>query len=538
MSFHAPTEAPHSAMPADAVDALRVAKVDFTAEASAIDPDEGYEDHRSVRRQWLEFVVMCLCNVAWTVDAQLLPLFFKEFQIRFQVSQTELSSLATAKGCFAALFAFPCGFVGEMLPRPQLVGFGMLFWAAGLALCASAVNFQMMFVGRVLNGVGLGLVQPLLLSLVADKNPPSKRGSAFGSMFFVGAICNTLFGLVATKYAATKIGALAGWRVSITAVVAFSSLVGVAMMVLVGEPNAAHLASRRKEQGFISVFRKNLPKVWQLFRYPTFVLILCQGAPGTAPWTVFPFFTQWLELSCFTHGETAVIFAAFSFGAATSNLVSGLLLNFVARRCPDHGPPTIANFSVAVGTPFLALFFFILPKPAALGQSGGLVGTYSATFAAFGLLAAMCGMVNKKVFADIVPQHMFTYVFAIDQLIEHFLGNFAGLAVGLITDQVFDYDQTAVAVGACAPEEGRKLGLGMFVVCTAAWFVCFTVYVFLHCTYPKDRRRQLVLLRAQALTSANAQLSGPEAGEGPLSELPPPSGSHGLVKAIPECQRE
>lgn len=88
------------------------------------------------------------------------------------------------------------------------------------------------------------------------------------------------------------------------------------------------------------------------------------------------------------------------------------------------------NPAGAQGTPFLALFFFILPKPAALGQSGGLVGTYSATFAAFGLLAAMCGMVNKKVFADIVPQHMFTYVFAIDQLIEHFLGNFAGLAVG------------------------------------------------------------------------------------------------------------
>merc|ERR1711920_828105 len=200
----------------------------------------------------------------------------------------------------------------------------------------------------------------------------------------------------------------------------------------------------------------------------------------------------------FTHAQTALIFSAFGWGAAFSNLLSGWLLNLVARRFPDHGPPTIANFSVAIGIPFLLLFFFILPTPMALGEGSGMVPVFFLTFLAFGLGAAMCGTVNKKVFADIVPASIFTYVFAIDQLVENCVGNFAAVAVGVLTDKVFHYNREAAESGECAPEEGDKLGKGMFVVCNVAWAICFTVYLGMHCTYPKDRRRQLLLRRAAA----------------------------------------
>merc|ERR1712190_631215 len=270
------------------------------------------------------------------------------------------------------------------------------------------------------------------------------------------------------------------------------------IMLKIRERNAEELAERRKQQGFFSVFVKNLPKVWSLFKYPTFILILCQGAPGTAPWTVFPFFPQWLELSCFKHREAATIFAAFNWGNAFSNLLSGWLLNFVARSFPDHGPPSIANFSVGIGFPYLALIFFVLPKPPALGEGSDDVVFYFTTFLAFGLGAAMCGIINKKVFSDIVPSSIYTYVFAVDQLIENGLGNFATVAVGVLTDKVFHYNRKAAEGGECAPEEADKLGRGMFVVCNVAWAICFCVYLGMHCTYPKDRRQQLLLRRAEA----------------------------------------
>jgi MFS family permease len=466
--------------------------------------------------------------VAFTMDASILPNFFHEFQILFDVGQADLNTLSACKGWAAALFAFPCGFVGELLPRPQLIGTGMIFWAAGLAVCSMSESFELLFAARVLNGVGLGIVQPLLLSLVADTHRPTKRGSAFGALFFTGAVCNTIFVYFATRYAATDIAGIVGWRFSLSVIAAFSVLIGMLIMGFATEPNKEQVAQKRETSTFASAFRENLPKVWELFKIPTFVLILAQGAPGSAPWTVFPNLTQWLELSCFTHAETALIMSAFGWGCACSSLLSGILLNLVARRHPDRGPPTIACFSVVCGIPFLTLFFFILPKPAGLGEGFSDVPLYYVLFLAFGLGAAMCGVVNKKVFADIVPPTSLTYVYAVDQLIEQGVGNLAGVAVGVVTDRVFNFDKEAIKPGVCAPEEGHKLGMGMLVVCTVAWVICFSVYAGMFWTYPKDRRemRQRTI-KSETMLPADLippQLCGkecsPKAGQESCTEPP------------------
>jgi predicted MFS family arabinose efflux permease len=225
------------------------------------DPDAGWVELRSLRQQWLDYVLLCLAMVAWTIDASVLPNFFREFQILFGVGQADLNTLHACKGWAAAIFALPCAFVGELLPRPQLIGMGMVFWAAGLALCAGSRSFELLFVARVLNGIGLGIVQPLLCSLVADTNRPTKRGSAFGAMFFTGNVCQTIFNYFATKYAVTEIAGMVGWRWSLLAVAAFSSLTGMLIMGVVTEPSKELVAQRRETTTFVSVFRQNMPKV-------------------------------------------------------------------------------------------------------------------------------------------------------------------------------------------------------------------------------------------------------------------------------------
>ena len=39
-----------------------------------------------------------------------------------------------------------------------------------------------------INGVGLALVIPCIQSLIADYNPPERRGTAFGTLFFVSSM--------------------------------------------------------------------------------------------------------------------------------------------------------------------------------------------------------------------------------------------------------------------------------------------------------------------------------------------------------------
>ena len=43
-------------------------------------------------------------------------------------------------------------------------------------------------VWSAINGVGLALVIPCIQSLIADYNPPERRGSAFGTLFFISSM--------------------------------------------------------------------------------------------------------------------------------------------------------------------------------------------------------------------------------------------------------------------------------------------------------------------------------------------------------------
>lgn len=122
----------------------------------------------------------------------------------------------------------------------------------------------------------------------------------------------------------------------------------------------------------------------------------------------------------------------------------------------------------------------------------------------------MCGTINKKVFSDIVPSSIYTYVFAIDQVIEQSIGNMFPLTLGLLVDEAFDYDVDAVTSDACAPTEGKKLGMGMFIVCNVAWVICFSVYLGMHWTYPRDRARQL------AISSVEVKVPESEGSERPV----------------------
>jgi len=212
------------------------------------------------------------------------------------------------------------------------------------------------------------------------------------------------------------------------------------------------------------------------------------------PWQIVGNFPQWLELLCFTNGEAAKIFFGWSIGNTISPLIAGLLLNAVARRFPDHGPPTIANFSSGVSAPLCVVMFFLLPRPGTDGATSSEIWSYIVSLFLIGLVVSMCGVVNSKVFADFVPKHLLTYAYAMDTILEGAIGNLGPLAVGFISDKVFHLDEAAAQSGKCQPDVGVALGNSMVTIFMLGWGCCFLVYLGMQCTYPKDRR---LLLKAR-----------------------------------------
>jgi MFS family permease len=451
------------------------------------DVDAGWIEERSSAQQWIEYVLLNIVFIMWQLDASVLQTFGHQLQVTFKVTQTDLGTMSSVKGWVSMIVGLPVAFMAERVSRVKLTCIGCIIWGFGLLICGIAPSFQMVLFGRILNGAGLGIVKPLLFSLVADKNPPSTRGMAFGMLYFTAALGNTVITPVSIAYAEDVIFGVAGWRVSCMAIAVASSLIGLVLLFVVGETNTLEKPSGSAW----SAVRENMPKVIQLFKYPTFVLLCAQGGPGSMPWQLVAQFPQWLQLSCFSLGESAGINFGFQIGNTLSPLIAGALLNLVVRRMPNHGPPSIANFSAGMSPMLAVVMFLLLPKPGVEGASSAEVSVYAGTLFITGVIVSMCGCVNSLVFSFIVPPPLYVYAYAVDTFLEGAIGNLAPLAVGFLSDQVFHIDEDSAQSGNCDPTTGVALGNAMLTVFCLGWGICFFVYLGMQCTYPKDRARVL-----------------------------------------------
>lgn len=210
------------------------------------------------------------------------------------------------------------------------------------------------------------------------------------------------------------------------------------------------------------------------------------------PWTLVGSFPQWLQLLCFTNNQSGFIYSGFNLGNTFCPLISGALLNLAVRKFPNHGPPSIANFSSGVSVPLSLLLFLVLAKPNTVtGATNQTIDLYTFVLFVMGLCVGMCGAVNSLVFSLIAPPALYTYAYAWDTALEGAIGNMAPIAVGIISDRIFHLNSTAAQSGDCDQSTGVALGDSMLTVFCVGWGFCFLIFLGLQVTYPRDRRRAL-----------------------------------------------
>eukprot|EP00441_Pelagodinium_beii_P047714 CAMPEP_0197625788 /NCGR_PEP_ID=MMETSP1338-20131121/5045_1 /TAXON_ID=43686 ORGANISM="Pelagodinium beii, Strain RCC1491" /NCGR_SAMPLE_ID=MMETSP1338 /ASSEMBLY_ACC=CAM_ASM_000754 /LENGTH=491 /DNA_ID=CAMNT_0043196275 /DNA_START=8 /DNA_END=1483 /DNA_ORIENTATION=- len=450
-----------------------------TSEISDFEKDTSKQ---SSWKKWIaEMIVLNAVMVMWNTDNMLLPAIYTEIARHYGVSQGALSMLGLVRGIFESIFALPAGFLADRMSRPVLICAGSLIWAGGLIGCAFSPTLGWMAFWRAVNGIGLGLVQPLLLSLIADKSSVARRGKAFGVLQFTGMMGQTIFTAAATSIAGYQIAGMAGWQFALVVVALISAIVGLLAWVLVSELQHKAAASR----GMLIIMREEMPTVLRIFCTPTFLVIIGQGIFGTAPWFAFSYLTAWLELNCFSNSQAALIYAFFNVGCAISSFAGGGLLDALFARFPDHGPPAMSQLSVFLSVPLLALILFGLGGIDSHGES--MIVAYCVVFLITGVLIAWNGVTNNKMFSDIVPQKSFQYIYALDRCIEGVFGALGTPAVGWLTDSVFGFDTQTANSGDCSPSNAESLAKGVFTVSAVGFGICFCFYAASHWTYPRDR---------------------------------------------------
>ena len=227
-----------------------------------------------------------------------------------------------------------------------------------------------------------------------------------------------------------------------------------------------------------------------------------KNKPGSIPWQALVMLTLWLQLLGFSNFQASMLSAIFTLGNAFGGLLGGALGDAAARHSPMHGRITIAQISVFAGCPFSFLLFkgLLLPsqhhQAADADVSTAITLLYAVVFLAMGLCVSWCYCNNSAIFAELVPEHLRTHIFAFDRSFEGAIGACGAPLVGIAAERLFGF-QPSMNAAASSPTEkavaAHALSNALLLCLVVPWTACLLSYSMLHFTFPKDKLRALKL---------------------------------------------
>ncbi|MFO8069526.1 MAG: MDR family MFS transporter [Alkalibacterium sp.] len=117
-----------------------------------------------------------------------LPTMIIDLDVSPSIGQWMVSGYTLLKGIMVPITAFA---MNKFRSRNLFV-LMMLIFSLGSLIAASGINFYVVLVGTLLQGVGAGMIIPLMQTIILTVSPIEKRGSALGLMGIVLGIGPTL----------------------------------------------------------------------------------------------------------------------------------------------------------------------------------------------------------------------------------------------------------------------------------------------------------------------------------------------------------
>ena len=125
-----------------------------------------------------------------------LPVLINEFKIDTGVAQWMVIGYMLVIGLVLPFVSF----LMKWFSVRKLTIFALACFAIGCIISGTAMNFPLLLGGRMLQGVGTGLVLPMMFSMVLEVFPPYKIGRMMGLtaliIMFAPAIGPTLSGII------------------------------------------------------------------------------------------------------------------------------------------------------------------------------------------------------------------------------------------------------------------------------------------------------------------------------------------------------
>ena len=148
---------------------------------------------RSRAPRCFEIALLTLVAVLDAVIIAVLPACFREIGLAFEATQSSLGGVLFVRGLAQAGAALLAGISSPRVERPMLILAGCWTWGVGAACLGAAPNIGCMLFAVALNGVGAGILKPVLISMLADLAPKGGSGKTFSLYDFTNsvAVCVT-----------------------------------------------------------------------------------------------------------------------------------------------------------------------------------------------------------------------------------------------------------------------------------------------------------------------------------------------------------
>lgn len=176
--------------------------------------------------------VMCLCSI---IVETALNIAFPILMAEFRVSTAEVQWLTTGFMVVASCLIPASSYLNGRFSKRTLFFMGFFTFTCGVIMDMAAINFPMLLLGRIIQGIGMGIGMPLMFNIILSRTPLSHMGLMMG----VGTL---------NVAAAPAIGPVVGgvilefwsWRYIFVAVLPFLALALAAGMYAIDSRGERH----------------------------------------------------------------------------------------------------------------------------------------------------------------------------------------------------------------------------------------------------------------------------------------------------------
>merc|ERR1711870_213250 len=290
-----------------------------------------------------------------------------------------------------------------------------------------------------------------------------------------------------------------------------SSFAGVASVLsfrVMADVPPPKLTQEEEQQSPLAVAAQEIKTMLTFLRYPSFVLMICQGIFGSIPWIVIGNLNLYVRLCGFEQWTLFWLGLPGILGVA-GGFLGGLVSDRLTKMIGPRGRPLTAMLTVGFGIPLQYALWYGIPPGSPLNN----VWVFVAIQALFNLLAnwAQPGC-NFPVLGQIVTGKDRNKVMCWEMAFENTMATIIGSNAVPLVIQAFGSDKITYN-GQQDLEQARTLGLAQTVIICIPWMICFGVYSLLLWSFPIDVKRVEKEQQEMAIVEKGTKLESQSCGE-------------------------